>query len=352
VTNPYLQSLGRTLRQAREGRGLSLEQAEFETRIRAKFLVAMENGDLSNMPSRVQARGFLYNYAQYLGLDPADIIAQFDSMGDTVTAPTSGPTGGHPPAPSQTYQTPTTPVPPRQAPSPAPSPIPRLTTPPQPIPTPLPGIPDEEEGPSAERTLFERLMASDMFLIAVLVLLTVLVLGGGVSVLRNLPTDEGEGSGSAFLESLNSGEVGTITPTFEPTSTPTPTVPPLASDRVRVSFEVTQRNWMRIEVDGETVFEGLAEPDTILQYEGLNTVRVVTGNGAGIDVTYNGLELGPLGERGRVAEQIYTLGGMETPTPTPSPTPTNTPIPTTTGTPGASPTPSNTPPPTPTESLP
>ena len=69
MTNSYLQSLGRTLRQTREGRGLSLEQAEFETRIRAKFLVAMENGDLSNMPSRVQARGFLYNYAQYLGLD-------------------------------------------------------------------------------------------------------------------------------------------------------------------------------------------------------------------------------------------------------------------------------------------
>ena len=33
VTDSYLQSLGQTLRQTREGRGLSLEQAEFERRI-------------------------------------------------------------------------------------------------------------------------------------------------------------------------------------------------------------------------------------------------------------------------------------------------------------------------------
>ena len=84
---------------------------------------------------------------------------------------------------------------------------------------------------------------------------------------------------------------------------------------------------------------------TILQYEGAQTVRVTTGNGAALNVNYQGVEVGPLGERGEVVEEIYTLGGLQTLTPTPTPTLTNTPIPTATGTPGASPTASRTPPP-------
>jgi cytoskeletal protein RodZ len=61
--------LGSELRAARLQKELSLDEVEQELRIRAKFLGAIEAGDYSLLPSQVQARGFLRNYAQFLGLD-------------------------------------------------------------------------------------------------------------------------------------------------------------------------------------------------------------------------------------------------------------------------------------------
>ena len=314
------------MRAARQSRNLSIEQAERDTRIRARYLVGIEKGDLSEIPSRVQARGFLYNYSQYLGIEPDSVIANYDAIYGTQAqpVPSAAPTVAHAP-----YQQPQSqPQPPQPV---VPNPQPSRYAPQniRPVATPHPDVP-QENGISApvESSLARRLLSSDLFLLSILALIAVLVLGVGSRVLRNVPSSEGGGGQSAFLESFDSGPSGTITATFAPTSTSTATPPLLAQDRVRVAFEVVQRNWMRIEVDGEVVFEGLAEPGTILQYEGLDAVRVTTGNGAGIKVTYNGIDIGPLGQRGFLAEQIYTVGGLETLTPTP--TTTNTPIPTVT----------------------
>ena len=114
-----MQHLGQALRQARESRGLTVEQAERDTRIRAKFLVGMENGDLSEIPSRVQARGFLYNYAQYLGLNPTDIVAQFDTIHGSASAqiPNATPAQPNAPVPAQTAPQSTSVSPPFSIPS-------------------------------------------------------------------------------------------------------------------------------------------------------------------------------------------------------------------------------------------
>ena len=62
-------TLGQTLRAAREVRGLDIARAERETRIRSRYLVALEEGDYRDLPSPVYTRGFVRNYALYLGLD-------------------------------------------------------------------------------------------------------------------------------------------------------------------------------------------------------------------------------------------------------------------------------------------
>ena len=64
-----MQTIGQKLKQSREAQDLTLEKASEATRIRAPYLQALEADDLSAMPSPVQARGFLRNYAEYLGLD-------------------------------------------------------------------------------------------------------------------------------------------------------------------------------------------------------------------------------------------------------------------------------------------
>ncbi len=64
--------LGEWLRQRREELGISLQQAEAETRIRARYLEALEKEEFQALPDPVVGRGFVRNYAAYLGLDPRD----------------------------------------------------------------------------------------------------------------------------------------------------------------------------------------------------------------------------------------------------------------------------------------
>ena len=55
----WMKEIGRTLREARERLGLTLEEVERNTHIRARHLAAIEKGELETLPSSVQARGFL-----------------------------------------------------------------------------------------------------------------------------------------------------------------------------------------------------------------------------------------------------------------------------------------------------
>jgi cytoskeletal protein RodZ len=74
-----LHSIGEQLKQAREGRKLSLKQAVQATRIRSYYLEAMEADDFSAIPSSAQARGFLRLYAEYLGLNLEELTARQQS---------------------------------------------------------------------------------------------------------------------------------------------------------------------------------------------------------------------------------------------------------------------------------
>lgn len=73
--------LGRILAEQRAARGIELEQAERETRIARRYLLALEEEEWDAFPARVQARGFLRLYAQYLELDPAEMLALFPHSG-------------------------------------------------------------------------------------------------------------------------------------------------------------------------------------------------------------------------------------------------------------------------------
>src|SRR5687767_6002829 len=69
-----MSELGARLRQARESQGLSLAQAATDTRILLQSLAALEEGAYQRLPSDVVIRGFIRNYAQYLGLPPDELI--------------------------------------------------------------------------------------------------------------------------------------------------------------------------------------------------------------------------------------------------------------------------------------
>jgi len=69
--------LGERLRRAREAKGVDLNRVERDIKIRAKFLAALESGDYVELPGDVYTKGFLHNYAVYLGLDADEIGEQW-----------------------------------------------------------------------------------------------------------------------------------------------------------------------------------------------------------------------------------------------------------------------------------
>lgn len=67
-------NVGEILQTARERKGVDLARAERETKIRARHLMALESGDLADLPAPVYAKGFLRNYSTYLGLDADEML--------------------------------------------------------------------------------------------------------------------------------------------------------------------------------------------------------------------------------------------------------------------------------------
>lgn len=74
ATGYSTRDVGMLLRERREAMGVSLAEAEAATRIRQKYLAALESDEWHLLPGEVVGRGFLRNYAGYLGLEPTDVI--------------------------------------------------------------------------------------------------------------------------------------------------------------------------------------------------------------------------------------------------------------------------------------
>lgn len=80
--------IGRTLRDARLQRGLTIDQAAHDTRISARFLEALESESFDDLPAPVYVRGFLRSYANYLRVDPEPLLG---ALASERGAPMSGP---------------------------------------------------------------------------------------------------------------------------------------------------------------------------------------------------------------------------------------------------------------------
>ena len=62
--------------------GVTLAEAEVATRIRQKYLAALESDEWNLLPGEVVGRGFLRNYSTYLGLEPTEMIERRRALAD------------------------------------------------------------------------------------------------------------------------------------------------------------------------------------------------------------------------------------------------------------------------------
>jgi len=299
-------SIGRELRRRREMISLTLEEVERHTRVRAVFLKALEEGALDKLPSPVQTRGMLANYAAFLDLDTDAILLRF---ADVLQARHRSKYPEKPRAEGFMQVTPSMPP-------------------------------------------LRSFIAGDLIFG---VLMISILIGLGVWGLGRLIDRQSQTATLPTAPAISDVLGGTPQPTLaqEVTFIPAVDTPlgggtlepldgsatPALTANVRVVVVVVERAFMRASVDGKVVFDGRVQAGDSFTFDAENQVYLLTGNGAALRITYNGRDLGLMGNFGQVASQIYTITGLATATATLSPTPTatspitNTPTPTATSTP-------------------
>jgi len=72
-----VKEIGEKLMAARHTRGITLEQAQADTKIRSRYLKALEEGDVDAIPGEVYYKGFLRSYGNYLGLDGLSLVDEY-----------------------------------------------------------------------------------------------------------------------------------------------------------------------------------------------------------------------------------------------------------------------------------
>ena len=290
-------SIGKTLRERREMLSLTYEEVEGHIHLRPRYLAALEVGDFEALPSPVQTRGMLSNYADFLDLDADALLIRFAEGLQAQRVERNLKEGQ------------------------------------------FAGTPKKRR-----RFSLGSFIAPDLIfgvgMVVLLIAFSVWALG---RIAKTRVTTEVEATAPSIAEVLMT------TPTLSVASTVTPTVvvntpaPDAAAGTdlpieealpegenlgVRVLVTIMERAWLRVSVDGEIVFEGRAQTNATFVYEGNESVEILTANGAGVRIGYNQRDLGLMGGSGEVVQRIYGARSILTPTVTPTLPVTATPSPT------------------------
>ena len=261
--------VGYTLRQERERQNLTINDIEEGTSIRALYIEAIENGEYDKLPGTVYAKGFIKNYAKFLGLDPDATVKEF--MGDIDEL-----SGANEPPAEET---------PAQEPEKKPEPQP---------------VKQEKKKPLGYSVEESNRSKSGILIIAAVVLIA--ALAGGVW---------------SWLSSSSDGEVAKVEQPIEqaqpvveeqPAENPTPVANanPAPADSVQVQARFNDKCWLLVTIDGAVVQEGVVDGGQTLTWEGKDNINFRLGNAGAVDFFQGGKSLGVLGGVGDVVDKTFT----------------------------------------------
>lgn len=310
--------LGAQLGERREALNLTREEIERHIHLRAHYLQALEQGDFGGLPSAVQMRGMLNNYAAFLDLDADAILLGFADV-------------------LQVRHRERHPLPPGARGRPAPS-----------APSNLPPLRGFMVADLAGIGLALLLVAFSVWGVQRVIQMGAQAKATAPALIDVLLEPSAAVAGGTLAPTSVLLDLGNLTATLNPLETPLGLPPIPEGVNVQVNLIALERTYLRVIVDGETAFDGRVIPGTAYPFEAATQIEILAGNGAALRLTYNLRDLGLLGRYGEVVNLIYRAEGVITPTATIGPTPTITTTPTITPTPTQTPTPTRTSTPTPT----
>lgn len=306
-------SLGQLLRQTRDDRELTLEDAKVKTRISVPILESFEQGlfQVADL-SQVQLRGMLSNYASYLGLDPETILHYYEdsqAAGGRRRRRADNPTRGRLVADSRrnTQDSRT---------------LTEVRRPQTESRAPVSGDPTNAQRPDTYGSRREKRSRRGRGFLNLLVIVTlalaslVVIATIATELLQRVPDpaiDPGVDSEGNRLVELPS--TLTFTPQPSPTTLRTPTLLPRSpqnyqGEPVLVTVDFLQRAWVRMIVDGAELYAGLVRPGELtLEYRAINEIILSSSNAEALAVTYNGQPQSSYGGRGQEVEIVFRPGG-------------------------------------------
>jgi cytoskeletal protein RodZ len=240
-----LAEIGAYLRQARETRLLTLDQIATKTLIQARLLNAIEDGKLNQLPEPVYIRGFIKRYADALGLNGSEVANAF-------------PTG--------------------------------------------PGLraiqPSWKDSPAAQ------LRPIHLYVVYILLIVAAV---SGLSYLMSRSASWVSAEANNVIQAP-AAETTTPEPASSPNAAPVPqaTAPALPDKPVRVAITLTEQSWLRVEVDGQTDFQGILPEGTERTWTANDELKIRAGNAGGVQVSYNESQPERMGGSGNVEEVTFS----------------------------------------------
>jgi cytoskeletal protein RodZ len=250
-------NFGASFKKARESKGISLDQIAKETRISTRFLAAIENEEFHLLPGGVFNKGFVRNFAESVGLDPDQALAEYDRL-VTVREPAEILEAA---APSSSRN---------------------------------------------ERRLYTIALAILAIAIAIFYVVT-----------RN--TGRTAGLEDSAPSAIPSQTPAPTAPQTEPTPQaapallapePEPPPAPTAQPQARsftLDVHAVEQTWIKVESDGNTVTSGeILQPGMTRKYTAENSLYLSIGNAAGLTLKINDMPIKPLGKSGQVRSVTFT----------------------------------------------
>lgn len=264
-----MQGIGEILRKTREEQGISLDEVVEATKIRSKYLKALEDENFDILPGDVYARGFATAYLKYLGIkDNPEVVEIMKPKAKEPEVP----------------------------------------------------VEEQKEAPRKAAATPRRKKSSDSFeetplnknakLIIILSLAAVLLLFAVQGIYSKQMADDAQQGNQVQQEQQGENQAeGEPEVPEEPVAPPEPEVPvydglEMRLEILNVNPNATDQCWMQITVDGQKTETTMSEGQ-IQDIKATQNIQLNLGNAGVVKVTLNGQDLGTMGNQGQVVKKSF-----------------------------------------------
>jgi hypothetical protein len=254
-------SIGDTLKQARDKRGIAISDVHGATKITPQNLIALEEDRLDVFPNRVYARAFLRDYANFLGLDSAPLLEQYELLWS-------------PAGPQDKQQ-------------------------------------EKQQASSSKSSDGAGTLLRAFAILVILVVVALAVWRPVAHFIQDLSRPS--------IARVHNVRPAPPEPKPAPTPIPVPTAvakpkppspvptPAPVPQGARLVVDTLTQSWISVVVDGRPAFEGILPPYTQKSWQGAKTIVFRTGNAGGVRLTFNGKRLAQIGSSGQIAQRKFSV---------------------------------------------